>query len=177
MKNTIRIFTFIFSVASLIAAAAENIPDPSPRNSVSLDGMWEIAEGVMDQPPEKFEHQIPVPGLVALAQPPFQGVGYRAKHRDAFWYRRTFNLDEPIPAIVRLKVSKAMFGSRVLLNGKLVGDHAPSFTPGYFDLNEKTGTYEIKGTLRPGKNELLIRVGASRNSRDRLSVRSSCTER
>ena len=90
-----------------------------------------------------------------VAQPPFRDIGINSKQRAAFWYRRTFNLDQPVPAIARLKVSKAMFGSRVLLNGKLVGDHAPSFTPGYFDL---------KGSLRPGKNELLIRVGAFRNS-------------
>jgi len=48
-----------------------------------------------------------------------------------------------------------MFGSRVFLNGKPVGDHIPSFTPGYF---------EVKEALRPGKNELLIRVGAFRDA-------------
>jgi len=128
--------------------------DPSPRNTLSLDGVWEIAEGSMDQVPKKFDHQIPVPGLVSLAQPPFPEIGLKSRQRDAFWYRRTFDLHQSIPAIARLKVSKAMFGSRVFVNGKLLGDHAPSFTPGYFDLKE---------VLRPGKNELLIRVGASRD--------------
>ena len=31
-----------------------------------------------------------------------------------------------------IKVRKAMFGTRVVLNGQALGDHLPSFTPGYF---------------------------------------------
>lgn len=139
----------------LLAMAGTN---SSPRNTVSLDGTWEIAEGSMEQIPDKFDHLIPVPGLVSLAQPPFVGVGRNSKLRTAFWYRRTFELNQPIPAVAQLKVSKAMFGSRVILNGKQIGDHAPSFTPGYF---------EVKEALRPGKNELLIRVGSYRNSVDK----------
>jgi beta-galactosidase/beta-glucuronidase len=76
-------------------------------------------------------------------------------NRDAFWYRRTFSIDQPVPAVALLKISKAMFGTRVFLNGKLLGDHAPSFTPGYFD---------AKSALIPGDNELLIRVGADRDA-------------
>ena len=48
-----------------------------------------------------------------------------------------------------------MFGTRVFLNGTLLGDHAPSFTPGYFD---------AKPALKTGLNEILIRVGADRDA-------------
>ena len=48
-----------------------------------------------------------------------------------------------------------MFGARVILNGQLLGDHLPCFTPGYFD---------AKQALKTGENELLIRVGADRDS-------------
>ena len=48
-----------------------------------------------------------------------------------------------------------MFGSRVILNGQVLGDHRPSFTPGYFN---------AKPALKVGENELLIRVGADRDA-------------
>jgi len=44
--------------------------------------------------------------------------------RDAFWYRRTFKLAEPIPSAGDDQVGKAMFGTRVILNGKLLGSCA-----------------------------------------------------
>lgn len=54
-----------------------------------------------------------------------------------------------------LKIAKAMFGTRVILNGKVIGDHPPCFTPGLFDVRE---------ALREGENELLVRVGADRDA-------------
>jgi hypothetical protein len=47
-----------------------------------------------------------------------------------------------------------MFGTRVYLNGQMVGEHVPCFTPGWFD---------VRPFLRGGgqDNELIIRVGAS----------------
>lgn len=125
-----------------------------PRTILRLDGTWQIAEGTLAQPPATFAGTVPVPGLVDLAEPRFADVGVKSSRREAFWYRRTFRLDEPIPDVAVLKVHKAMFGSRVVLNGKPLGDHWPSFTPGLFD---------ARPALRPGDNELLIRVGASRD--------------
>jgi hypothetical protein len=108
---------------------------------------------------------VPVPGLASLATPAFDAPGPKVANRqsipqkdpkrDAFWYRRTLTLDGPVPAVATLKVAKAMFGTRVFLNGTLLGDHAPSFTPGYFD---------AKPALKTGANEVLIRVGADRDA-------------
>ena len=84
-----------------------------------------------------------------------RAVPQKDPERDAFWYRRTFTLDGPLPAVAKLKVAKAMFGTRVFLNGTLLGDHVPSFTPGYFD---------AKPALKTGSNEILIRVGADRDA-------------
>jgi len=42
----------------------------------------------------------------------------------------------------------------VYLNGQLVGEHVPCFTPGYFDLRQ-----HLQGDGQ--ENELVIRVGAS----------------
>jgi hypothetical protein len=128
------------------------------RTSISLDGVWDVAEGGMDQAPREFKRRAPVPGLADMAAPAFAAVGTpeSGKHRQAFWFRRTFTLDGPVPTSARLMLHKAKYGARVLLNGKQVGEHLPSFTLGEFD---------VRDFLRaPGQaNELLIRVGAHRD--------------
>ncbi|MCX7008589.1 MAG: hypothetical protein NTY53_15280, partial [Kiritimatiellaeota bacterium] len=135
------------------------------RQTLALDGQWQIAEGQLGQAPAKFERTVPVPGLVDMATSPFvepgpkvadrRAVPQKDPRRDAFWYRRTFTVTGPVPAVVQLKVGKAMFGSRVVLNGKELGEHRPSFTPGWFD---------AQGALKVGENEVLIRVAADRDT-------------
>jgi hypothetical protein len=143
--------------ASATAAAVE----PEKRVVLNLNGQWQVAEGGMTSVPAAFDHQVVVPGLLDMAKPAFVEVGphvndrhslrQKDPRRDAFWYRRTFEVKSPIPFFALLKIGKATYGSRVFLNGKLLGDHAPSYTPGYFD---------AKDALKPGVNELIVRVGA-----------------
>jgi beta-galactosidase len=131
-----------------------------PRRVIDLGGTWEIAEGSMDKIPEKFDHRLSVPGLADMASPAFHVVGVKGEKdtlREAFWYRRTFAVEGGIPSVARLKVHKAMYGTRVILNGRLVGDHMPSFTPGYFNIRPF-----LRGNCEA--NELLIRVGAARSA-------------
>ncbi len=140
----------------------------SARRVISLDGTWQIEEGTMNARPEKFEHTVPVPGLADLATPAFESPGAtvsltdRVKpwlrpadpRREAFWYRRTFCVDGAVPAVAQLKVNKARYGTKVLLNGQEIGEHGPCFTPGWFDVQR-----QLKGN--GAENELIIRVGAS----------------
>ncbi len=152
--------TILLLVAAFLCREAR-----AGRVTLSLDGNWQVAEGTMDAAPAVFEHVAPVPGLVSLASPPFVEPGPKVTNgssrpqkdprRDAFWYRRTFEISGPSPAVATLKISKAMFGTRVFLNGELLGDHAPCFTPGYFD---------AKSALKSGRNELVVRVGADRDA-------------
>ncbi len=138
--------------------------DKSARSIISLDGTWQIAEGGMDQVPSEFSRTVPVPGLIDMAEPAFTEPGPKVEdrkafsqkdpRRDAFWYRRSFKLDS-VPAVARLKVHKAMFGTKVILNGRKLREHMPSFTPGYFD---------VRHILKQGENELIIRVGADRDA-------------
>ena len=148
--------------ALIPAAGAED----STRRVVPLDGTWQIAEGRMDQVPSEFDRTVPVPGLASLATPAFANppgppvadrgrIPQKDPFRDAFWYRRAFRLDQAPPAVARLKVQKAMFGTRVILNGVDLGYHAPCFTPGYFDAT---------AALKSGENVILIRVGADRDA-------------
>ena len=149
----------------LMLLTASGATQPS-RQVLSLDGLWQIAEGEMDRPPAAFDRTVPVPGLVSLASPAFTDppgpkvadrgqVPQKDPKRDAFWYRRIFLLEQPVPAVAVIKVHKAMFGTRVILNGQILGDHLPSFTPGYFN---------AASALRKGENELLVRVGADRDA-------------
>ena len=140
--------TLQVAAALLCTSAAAWAAKPAPPSTVpgtaeshriviSLDGPWQIAEGKMEQLPTSFDRTVPVPGLVSLATPAFDAPGPKVAkresipqkdpRRDAFWYRRTISLQGPVPAVAKLKVGKAMFGTRVFLNGSLLGDHPAQF--------------------------------------------------
>ncbi|MCX6865185.1 MAG: hypothetical protein NTV46_03010 [Verrucomicrobia bacterium] len=158
MKNreSSRVLNFLVMV---LVVGCVLLPAPAAadgRRVISLDGTWQVAEGAMGEVPKTFDHQVAVPGLADMAQPAFEAVGVKDRdpRREAFWYRRTFSVPGPLPVVARLKVHKACYGTAVYLNGSPLGEHAGSFTPGYFDLREK-----LKGDGQP--NELIVRVGAS----------------
>jgi beta-galactosidase/beta-glucuronidase len=131
---------------------------PNPRRVMSLNGTWQVAEGGMDSMPAGFTHTVPVPGLVDMAKPAFEEVGKKSERRQAFWYRRTFALEGNIPPVAILKINKAKYGTKVWLNGQVIGEHLPCFTPAYMDVKK-----QLKGAAQ--ENELIIRVGADRESR------------
>src|ERR1019366_9202499 len=62
--------TLLVVMAGLLCLEAQ-----AGRTSLSLDGIWQIAEGKMDAPPAVFERTAPVPGLVSLATPAFDAPG------------------------------------------------------------------------------------------------------
>jgi hypothetical protein len=130
----------------------------TPRRVIDLNGSWQVAEGTMDAVPKQFEHTVPVPGLIDMAEPAFTEVGKKSSQRQAFWYRRTFTVEGSIPAVAILKIHKARYGTRVWLNGQDVGEHLPCFTPALLDVKKS-----LKGSGQ--QNELVIRVGADRESR------------
>ncbi len=145
---------FALTVGSVPAGAAES----NPRRIIDLNGTWQVAEGTMDTMPRQFEHKVPVPGLVDMAKPAFAEVGKKSDQRQAFWYQRTFTVKGSIPAVAILKIHKARYGTKVWLNGQVVGEHLPCFTPALLNVKE-----QLKGTGQ--KNELMVRVGADRESR------------
>ena len=103
---------------------------PSERKLISLNGEWDLAQGSKDRVPEKFNHKIQVPGLVDLAQPSLEQVGFESDLREAFWYRKSFKIDGAVPAVALLKIHKAKYGSKIFLNDQEIGEHLPNFTPG-----------------------------------------------
>ncbi len=135
-------------------------PDAPPRRVIRLDGLWQIQQGSRDAIPETFPAVCPVPGLADMAQPAFRDVGRKSPLRKAFWYRRTFTVDGPVPDAAILKIRKARYGTKVWLNGRVAGEHLPCFTPAHLD---------VKKLLKGGgaENVLLVRVGADRDAMPR----------
>ena len=133
------------TVAAAELAALPAIGKGELRKIISLDGEWDIAPGDMGGAPAQFAHKVPVPGLTDLATPAMGGA-------QAFWYHKKFTVAGPLPGSAILKVYRAMFGTQVTLNGKVVGEHMFNFTPGLFD---------VASALKVGENDLLIRIGGS----------------
>ena len=156
MRTTVGLFVVgacVAMVSSVPVWASKETPEN--RRVIDLDGTWQVAEGTMDLIPERFEHKVSVPGLIDMAEPAFAEVGDKSEKRQAFWYRRTFIVKGAIPAVAVLKVHKARYGTKVWLNGQLVGEHLPCFTPALLDVKP-----QLKGAGQ--ENELVIRVGADR---------------
>ena len=163
------LITVLYSILLILSGCSGSTGE---RETISLNGTWQIAGGKKDIIPPVYNHTITVPGLVTLAEPAIENAApsvpdrYSDRNpnkyypqqdsvRDAYWYRRMVTISKKVPEVALLKVGKAMFGTKVYVNGALVGEHLPSFTPGYFDL---------KNFLVKGDNELVIAVGSCRNS-------------
>ena len=146
----------VFAVL-LGCASAPSAAKTGPRKVVNLNGKWQVEQGDTDSVPKQFGHKVPVPGLVDMAEPAFAEVGKRSEKRQAFWYRRTFKVKGKIPAVAILKIHKAKYGTKVFLNGEVVGEHLPCFTPALLGVKEL-----LKGAGE--ENELIIRLGANRES-------------
>lgn len=151
--------TLVLALLAAVSAspAPAGLRPMSPRQNVVLDGAWQIEQGGWDAVPQQFSHKVAVPGLVDMAQPAFSEVGKKSGQRDAFWYRRAFTIEGPVPATAILKIHKACFGTKVFLNGRLVGEHLPCFTPALLDVKPF-----MKGDGQ--ENELVIRIGSDRRS-------------
>jgi beta-galactosidase len=127
------------------------------RNTLSLDGEWQIAQGALsDEIPESFGHRVAVPGFVSEAQPPFSRVGVSSDEREAFWYKTEFNAPESATELAALCLHKAKYGVKVWLNGQALGSHQ-----GAFSLSE----YDLSPAIRYGQaNELIVRLGAEHSA-------------
>lgn len=74
--------TIILISVTFSFAYSQNI---SRRNTISLDGIWQIAEGSMDTIPKSFNHTVTVPGLVSLFIPAFKNTGPKIKDRKSIF--------------------------------------------------------------------------------------------
>ncbi|MEN6337896.1 MAG: glycoside hydrolase family 2 TIM barrel-domain containing protein [Phycisphaerales bacterium] len=162
MRTTVGLFIVGMCAAMVGGGAAGTSKKASggvamDRRVIDLDGTWQVAEGARIAIPEKFEHTVPVPGLIDMAEPAFEEVGKKSEKRQAFWYRRTFTVKGMAPPVAMLKIHKACYGTKVWLNGQVVGEHLPCFTPALLDVKP-----QLKGEGQ--ENVLIVRVGADRGA-------------
>lgn len=170
------VLAFLFAAFSLSAQVT------TTRNTLSLDGTWQIADSVAaDAQPNVYEHSVPVPGLAHSATPTFknvdqfqsrqllsnlvdQGMYSKADYNHLgnskgishqqrnYFWYRRTFIAPPGRAVALLKVNKAQFGIVVFLNGVKLGEHDPCFT---------SATFDATHAIRWGKeNTVVIRVGA-----------------
>jgi len=127
------------------------------RQTQSLDGQWLVEQGELDDNfPQAYNHTAPVPGLLTDATPRFNLVGMESDEREAFWYKKSFNAPDQASDLSHLCLHKAKYGTKVWLNGQLLGEHY-----GVFSVSE----YNMSSAIRYGQeNELIVRVGAEHNA-------------
>jgi len=152
MKNVKILFLVCFAIYSSAIIA-------SGRKEISLNGSWKIAKsGLSMNIPSEFNSNVPVPGLIDMAQPSIDNQD--TSYRDAiYWYKTIFKIESANSDVVLLKINKAMYHTWVFLNGKLIGENIYSFTPSFFDLKPY-----LKNNSE--ENELIIAVGCMNNLPD-----------
>jgi hypothetical protein len=123
----------------------------SQRIVLNLNGEWQITK-TQGELPETYSSVAPVPGLVDLAVPALDTAGTVYRDSSWYWHKRSFDVTDIAFDVIRLKVFKARYHTKVYVNGRFAGENFYCFTPSYFDL---------KPFLKAGQpNELLIGVGS-----------------
>lgn len=112
----------------------------------NLNGSWEYAVTLVDQqePPRKWQGRIRVPFCL---ESKLGGVQKMLQVGQSLWYRRTFNIEAAERTLLNFEAVD--YRCRVFVNGKAVGEHQGGNTP---------FTFDITAAVRPGTNEVLIRV-------------------
>jgi beta-galactosidase len=112
-----------------------------------LNGLWDIAPGTAESPRGEWCSKVPVPSLVDCASPPYdwQAFSYH-------WYHLEFRVNSPsLRETATLRIGRAMFGTRVWLNGTPLGEDIACYT---------SQEYDAAPCLRhDGPNHLTVRVG------------------
>ena len=87
-----------------------------PRQTFSLNGIWQLEPGGKDAVPSIWNHAVQVPGLVDLATPayPWENHAYHW-HRTAFRLAGTGKFETKL-----LRLDQSMFGTEAWLNGRKV---------------------------------------------------------
>ncbi|TLX78131.1 hypothetical protein E9993_00150 [Labilibacter sediminis] len=137
------------------------------RQTISLNGIWQVQEGNLTEMPNSFNHECPVPGFLDMATPGFKRVGdwlskdsggmvipAKDSLREAFWYKRTFKIEGEVPDFAQIKIWKAKYSAKVWLNGAEIGEQPLNFTSGEFNV-----TSALKGNNQ--ENTLVVRLESS----------------
>ncbi|MDR3260375.1 MAG: hypothetical protein LBT78_00920 [Tannerella sp.] len=143
-------FLFMYLLSACLFFSCK--PTSPQRQTVSLNGIWEIAK-TGGELPDVFTATIPVPGVVDLAMPALDTLGMQYRDSSWYWHKRIFTPESTDFDVVCLKVYKAKYHTKVYVNGHFAGENPYCFTPSYYD---------IKPFLSPAgqPNEILIGIGS-----------------
>ncbi|MBK1878734.1 glycoside hydrolase family 2 protein [Pelagicoccus mobilis] len=123
------------------------------RKQISLNGIWQLAEGQAAPSPTSFDKTAPVPGMVDMATPSLSHVGVESSERSHYWYRLEFATPHDAFQIATLRFRKTRYGMAAWLNGEPIGEQLYNFSFSEFSITEALNA--------PGNsNELLVRIGA-----------------
>lgn len=127
----------------------QEYPRPLLRRDkwVNLNGLWDHAITPKGETaPDAWDGKILVPFAPEAS---LSGVGKTVGAANTLWYRRKFVHQKPGSGRTLLHFGAVDYEAFVVLNGKAVGNHKGGFTAFSFDITE---------SLKPGENELLIRI-------------------
>jgi hypothetical protein len=141
-----KMFIFV-CVAAMFACTQPQ--QPALRQVISLNGDWQVAK-TDGARPSNYASTVPVPGLVDMATPALDSVGAMYRDSSWYWYRKTLTLSPDTFDIASLKILKAMFHTRLFVNGQYVDENYFSYSPWYADL---------KPFLKNGENVIEVGVG------------------
>jgi beta-galactosidase len=167
MKSLSGILFSIMTTSLLLVCTNSLI---AQRTIIDLNGTWEFDRTERAFPPEKFNHTIPVPGLIHLAEPMIDDYDtwfkkpLMAEAKEAHgvydidylprynWYRKSIMIDKELDGReFLLRIKKSQYVTQVIVNGIDMGTSMECYTP-----------IEVPVTraLKVGQeNEILIRVG------------------
>ena len=170
--------SFLKSLIVLTLATLPFALFAAERKTISLNGTWDIEDfekrrchssqlvpqsscartGAFCPPAfaqvDEFDSRMVIQNRVRDGRLPknalVSNAGVSRQERNWFWYRHTFDVPA-IASVATLRINKAQFGAAVWLNGIKIGDHLPCFSGAIFN---------VSNAVRPGTNELIVRVGA-----------------
>jgi len=161
------------SVKSIVNQEKMTLTTESNRQTILLNGKWQIAQGDLETIPKNFTHSIQVPGFADMATPAFEGVGvvkkdfialspknflslpsFKDHRREAFWYKRNFTISGDVPANATLTFKRVKHGCTAWLNGEMLGEKYTNYQQIKFDASKA-----LKGNEEA--NELIVRVNTS----------------
>lgn len=116
----------------------------SSRTKILLNGAWQLQPTNDETQPKGWNHSVPVPALVDSAEPRYDWKKFKFH-----WYQTIFNVAD-LSELAFIVIEQAMFGTDVWLNGKYLGGDIACYT---------SQEYDLRSTLKVGRNELVVRVG------------------
>ncbi|MDR1938371.1 MAG: hypothetical protein LBQ73_07725 [Tannerellaceae bacterium] len=118
MKQNIFLFLIGLASGTVLFSSCRN---ELQRQVVCLNGEWEITK-TDGRLPEVFASTTQIPGVVDLAVPSLDTVA--TLYRDGwYWHKRSFDLSNTSFDVIRLKIYKAKYHTKVYVNGAFAGEN------------------------------------------------------